>query len=226
MSEVEIEVHIAAQKASSAQHGPVHEAAAARRYGAVPAAHGVTEAARVVPSAERCGLFAALRTTAEAGQACNGLRVKVMMGTPNRVPGGSHSGNVAASDHAKARASGHHLVRQCAVAAVVGGADVGDLWGNVARGVATVMSAKAEAGGCRADTVQVAWIGPGNGAASGSAGQVRSFAARAASRICDRVCRGVRASAEMTRSSTAPVRLARARAKAAGKSSVRSTRSA
>ena len=53
-----------------------------------------------------------------------------------------------------------------------------------------------------------------------------AFAASAASRIWESVCRGVSASGEMFRSSTAPVREARARAKAAGKSSVRSTRSA
>ena len=52
-----------------------------------------------------------------------------------------------------------------------------------------------------------------------------SFAASAASRIWVSVWRGVSASGEMLRSSTAPVREARARAKAAGNSSVLFTRS-
>ncbi len=64
------------------------------------------------------------------------------------------------------------------------------------------------------------------GAQSGPRSHVLSFAASAASRIWLSVCRGVSASGLMLRSSTAPLREASARAKAAGKSSVRSTRSA
>ena len=67
---------------------------------------------------------------------------------------------------------------------------------------------------------------PDIGAKPDLRGHILSFAARAASRIWERVWRGVSASGLMFRSNTAPVREARARANAAGKSSVRSTRSA
>lgn len=172
MSEAEFEGHIAGQKALSAQYGAVHEAAAvaaARRYGAVLASHDDTDAAHVARSAEHGAHFAEFPTTVEAAEACNGFGIKVMMGAPNLVRGGSHSGNVAALDLAKAELldiiSSDYVPSSLLSAALM----LGDLWGNVARGVATVTSAPAEAVGltdrgrievgCRADIVRVARIG-------------------------------------------------------------------
>ncbi|MES2916501.1 MAG: alpha-D-ribose 1-methylphosphonate 5-triphosphate diphosphatase [Pseudomonadota bacterium] len=172
MSEAEFDGHIAAQKALSARYGSVHEAAAvaaARRYGAVLASHDDTEAAHVARSAGHGAHFAEFPTTVEAAQACNALGIKVMMGAPNLVRGGSHSGNVAALDLAKAELldiiSSDYVPSSLLSAALM----LGDLWGNVARGVATVTSAPAEAVGlsdrgrlevgCRADLVRVARIG-------------------------------------------------------------------
>jgi len=172
MSEAEFEGHIAAQKALSAEHGSVHEAAAvaaARRYGAVLASHDDTEAAHVARSAEHGAHFAEFPTTVEAARACNALGIKVMMGAPNLVRGGSHSGNVAALDLAKAELldiiSSDYVPSSLLSAALM----LGDLWGNVARGVATVTSAPAGAVGlsdrgrlevgCRADVIRVARIG-------------------------------------------------------------------
>ncbi|MFN5998093.1 MAG: alpha-D-ribose 1-methylphosphonate 5-triphosphate diphosphatase [Paracoccaceae bacterium] len=172
MSEAEFEGHIAGQKALSAEYGAVHEAAAvaaARRYGAVLASHDDTEAAHVARSAEHGAHFAEFPTTVEAAQACNELGIKVMMGAPNLVRGGSHSGNVAALDLAKAELldiiSSDYVPSSLLSAALM----LGDLWGDVARGVATVTSAPAEAVGLsdrgrlevgrRADLVRVARIG-------------------------------------------------------------------
>lgn len=172
MSEAEFEAHIAAQRDLSARNGAVHEAAAvaaARRYGAVLASHDDTDIGHVARSAEHGAHFAEFPTTIEAAQACNDHDIKVMMGAPNLIRGGSHSGNVAASDLARAELldiiSSDYVPSSLLSAALM----LGDLWGDLARGVATVTSAPAEAVGltdrgrvevgARADLVRVARIG-------------------------------------------------------------------
>jgi alpha-D-ribose 1-methylphosphonate 5-triphosphate diphosphatase len=172
MSEAEFEGHIAAQKALSARHGAVHEAAAvaaARRYGAVLASHDDTDVAHVARSAEHGAHFAEFPTTVEAAQACNEHSIKVMMGAPNLIRGGSHSGNVAARDLAEAGlldiVSSDYVPSSLLSAALM----LGDLWGNMPRGVAAVTAAPAKAVDlpdrgeirldARADMVRVARIG-------------------------------------------------------------------
>ena len=172
ISEAEFEDHVAAQKALSATHGAQHEAAAvaaARRYGAVLASHDDTEEAHVARSAEHGAHFAEFPTTVEAARACNGHGIKVMMGAPNLIRGGSHSGNVAARDLAEAELldilSSDYVPASLLSAALM----LGNLWGNIAQGVATVTSAPAEAVGlvdrgrielgARADLVRVSRIG-------------------------------------------------------------------
>ena len=179
ISEAEFEDHVAAQKALSARHGAVHEAAAvaaARRYGAVLASHDDTEAAHVARSAEHGAHFAEFPTTVEAAQACRDHGIKVMMGAPNLIRGGSHSGNVAAQDLAGADlldiVSSDYVPASLLSAAL----RLGDLWGDVARGVATVTSAPAAAAGlhdrghldpgARADVIRVTRVG-GAGALRG-----------------------------------------------------------
>ncbi len=178
ISEAEFEAHVAAQKALSARHGALHEAAAvaaARRYGAVLASHDDTEVGHVARSAEHGAHFAEFPTTIEAARACNDHGIKVMMGAPNLIRGGSHSGNVAAADLAEADlldiVSSDYVPSSLLSAALM----LGDMWGDVARGVATVTSAPAGAVGLadrgkiepgfRADLVRVRRIG--------SAGAVR-----------------------------------------------------
>lgn len=178
ISEAEFESHVAAQKALSARHGAMHEAAAvaaARRYGAVLASHDDTEVGHVARSAEHGAHFAEFPTTIEAARACNDHGIKVMMGAPNLIRGGSHSGNVAAADLAEADlldiVSSDYVPSSLLSAALM----LGDMWGDVARGVATVTSAPAGAVGLadrgkiepgfRADLVRVRRIG--------SAGAVR-----------------------------------------------------
>jgi alpha-D-ribose 1-methylphosphonate 5-triphosphate diphosphatase len=179
ISDAEFEDHVAAQRALSARNGSVHEAAAvaaARRYGAVLASHDDTDPSHVVRSAEHGVHFAEFPTTVEAAQACSDHGIKVMMGAPNLIRGGSHSGNVAAADLAEAGLldiiSSDYVPSSLLSAALT----LGDLWGDIARGVATVTAAPAEAVGLsdrgaitlgrNADLVRVTRIG-GTGALRG-----------------------------------------------------------
>jgi alpha-D-ribose 1-methylphosphonate 5-triphosphate diphosphatase len=172
ISEAEFEDHVAAQKALSARNGGRHEAAAvaaARRYGAVLASHDDTEPHHVARSAHHGVHFAEFPTTVEAARACNETGIRVMMGAPNLIRGGSHSGNVAARDLAEAELldiiSSDYVPASLLSAALM----LGDLWGDTARGIATVTTAPADAAGlsdrgtlavgARADLIRVARIG-------------------------------------------------------------------
>jgi alpha-D-ribose 1-methylphosphonate 5-triphosphate diphosphatase len=172
MSEAEFEEHVATQKALSARNGAVHEAAAvaaARRYGAVLASHDDTDLSHVARSAAHGAHFAEFPTTVEAAQACNDHGIKVMMGAPNLIRGGSHSGNVAAADLAKVELldiiSSDYVPSSLLSAALM----LGDIWGDISRGVATVTSAPASAvglsdrgkiePGARADVLRISRIG-------------------------------------------------------------------
>jgi alpha-D-ribose 1-methylphosphonate 5-triphosphate diphosphatase len=164
--------HIAGQQDLGRQMGEAHEAAAvaaARRYGAVLASHDDTDAAHVARSAEHGATFAEFPTTVEAAQACHDHGIKVMMGAPNLIRGGSHSGNVAAADLARLGlldiVSSDYVPSALLTAAL----RLGDLWGDMARGVATVTQAPAAAAGladrghldigARADVIRVRRIG-------------------------------------------------------------------
>ncbi len=140
----DFEAHVAAQKALTERLGAQHEAAAvaaARRYGAVLASHDDTEAGHVARSAAHGAQFAEFPTTVEAAEACHAHGIKVMMGAPNLIRGGSHSGNVAAQDLAAEDlldiVSSDYVPSSLLSAALM----LGDLWGNVARGIATVTAA-------------------------------------------------------------------------------------
>ena len=100
MTDAEFDAHVARQQALGARVRAPHEAAAvaaARRYGATLASHDDTSAAQVAASAAHGVRLAEFPTTLEAAQACHANAIAVMMGAPNLIRGGSHSGNVAAS---------------------------------------------------------------------------------------------------------------------------------
>lgn len=150
LSESEFESHVAEQVAISTRLGQAHEAAAvaeARRFGAVLASHDDTTAEQVAISAQHGAHFAEFPTTVEAAEACHAQGIKVMMGAPNLIRGGSHSGNVAASKLAEADlldiVSSDYVPSALLSAALL----LGDLWGDVARGVACVTQAPAQAAG-------------------------------------------------------------------------------
>jgi alpha-D-ribose 1-methylphosphonate 5-triphosphate diphosphatase len=172
-SQAEFEDHIATQKALTARLGATHEAAAvaaARRYGAVLASHDDTEAGHVARSAVHGAHFAEFPTTVEAARACHDHGIKVMMGAPNLIRGGSHSGNVAAEALAKADLLDIVSSDYVPSSLLSGALMLGDIWGDVARGVATVTAAPADAAGLqdrghlvpggRADVIRVTRVGP------------------------------------------------------------------
>lgn len=150
LSEHEFEDHVAGQVALSQRLGAAHETAAvaeARRFGAVLASHDDTSADHVAVSAAHGVHFAEFPTTIEAARACHASGIKVMMGAPNLIRGGSHSGNVAA--HVLAEADLLDIVSSDYVpsALLSSALLLGDLWGDMARGVACVTSAPANAAG-------------------------------------------------------------------------------
>ena len=172
MSEQQFEAHIASQQALSARVSAAHEAAAveaARRYGAVIASHDDTTADQVATSRTKGVSFAEFPTTVEAARACRDNGILVMMGAPNLIRGGSHSGNVAAADLAQQDLldilSSDYVPSALLSAALM----LGDLWGDLPRGIATVTAAPARAAGLtdrgtlapgkRADLIRVHRIG-------------------------------------------------------------------
>ena len=150
LSEAEFLAHVAHEKALKARHGAAHEAgavAAAARLGAVLASHDDTTADQVAVSRGHGVRFAEFPTTFEAAQACRDHGIAVMMGAPNLIRGGSHSGNVAAQALAEADLldimSSDYVPGALLSAALM----LGDIWGDTARGIATVTSAPARAVG-------------------------------------------------------------------------------
>lgn len=146
-----------------------HEAAAvahARRYGAVIASHDDTTADQVAVSAFHGAALAEFPTTEEAAAACRAQGIAVMMGAPNLIRGGSHSGNVAAEGLARAGLLDILSSDYVPAALLQGALMLGALWGDLARGIATVTAAPAAAvgladrgriaPGLRADLIRVA----------------------------------------------------------------------
>ena len=148
--------------------GADHEAAAvaaAGRLGAALASHDDTTPAQVAASARHGVALAEFPTTLAAARACREAGIAVMMGAPNLVRGGSHSGNVSAADLAAAGLL-DALSSDYVPAALLGGAmRLARLWGDLPAGVAAVTEAPARAvgladrgrlaPGLRADLVRV-----------------------------------------------------------------------
>ncbi len=150
MSDEEFIEHVATLKELREEFGDMHEVATvaeAARFGAVLASHDDTTEAQVVTSAGHGIRLAEFPTTVEAARACHAHGIKVMMGAPNLIRGGSHSGNVAASELAELElldiVSSDYIPAALLQAAV----KLGDIWGDLARGMATVTSAPAAAVG-------------------------------------------------------------------------------
>jgi alpha-D-ribose 1-methylphosphonate 5-triphosphate diphosphatase len=169
LTEAEFEAHVASQQALAARVREGHEAAAvaaARRYGAVLASHDDTTPAQVAVSRAHGVRFAEFPTTRAAAAACRDAGIAVMMGAPNLIRGGSHSGNVAAAELAEAGLLDIVSSDYVPSALLSGALMLGDLWGDMARGAATVTAAPAAAAGladrgrlapgARADVIRVA----------------------------------------------------------------------
>ncbi|SEQ80117.1 alpha-D-ribose 1-methylphosphonate 5-triphosphate diphosphatase [Loktanella sp. DSM 29012] len=150
MNDDEFAQHVADLLALRARLGDKHENGAvteARRLGAVLASHDDTTAEHVATSACHGVGFAEFPTTLDAAQACRAHGIAVMMGAPNLIRGGSHSGNVAASELAR-----HDLLdivsSDYVPAALLGAAfQLAQMWDDLPRAIATVSANPARAAG-------------------------------------------------------------------------------
>ncbi len=96
-----VEAHIARLKELQSLYLEKHRAATvayAKEVGAVLASHDDTTADDVSASAREGVTVAEFPTTSEAATACRAHGQYIVMGAPNIIRGGSHSGNVAAHD--------------------------------------------------------------------------------------------------------------------------------
>ncbi|MEK0162385.1 alpha-D-ribose 1-methylphosphonate 5-triphosphate diphosphatase [Phaeobacter sp. A36a-5a] len=140
--------HVAGLKQMRETYGDLHEVEAvnaARRFGAVLASHDDTTADQVAVSAGHGIHLAEFPTTVVAAQACHAHGIKVMMGAPNLIRGGSHSGNVAAKELAELELLDVLSSDYVPAALLLAAAQLGDIWGDMSRGLATVTSAPADA---------------------------------------------------------------------------------
>ncbi|MCF1708673.1 alpha-D-ribose 1-methylphosphonate 5-triphosphate diphosphatase [Tabrizicola sp. J26] len=171
-SEAEFDAHVVDRRELGLRVCAAHEAAAvdaARRYGAVLASHDDTEPAHVVRSRHNGVHFAEFPTTVEAAAACHEHGIAVMMGAPNLIRGGSHSGNVAARTLADAGLLDIVSSDYVPAALLTAGLMLGDIWNDLPRGIATVTTAPAQATGLadrgalkpglRADVIRVRRLG-------------------------------------------------------------------
>lgn len=140
--------HVAHLKALRDTYGDLHEieaVKAARRFGAVLASHDDTTAEQVATSADHGIHLAEFPTTVEAARACHAHNIKVMMGAPNLIRGGSHSGNVAAQELAELELLDIISSDYVPGALLMSAVKLGEIWGDMARGLSTVTKAPAEA---------------------------------------------------------------------------------
>ncbi|MBK4216900.1 alpha-D-ribose 1-methylphosphonate 5-triphosphate diphosphatase [Paracoccus caeni] len=171
MSDAEFADHVAGLTELRDRFGKEHEAAtvrAATAWGAVLASHDDTTAEHVQTSAGYGIRLAEFPTTIEAATACHAHGIATIMGAPNLIRGGSHSGNVAASDLADGGlldiVSSDYVPASLLTSAFM----LGDRWNDLARGFATVTANPARsagltdrgqiAPGLRADLIRVARV--------------------------------------------------------------------
>ena len=172
MNDAEFAEHVDRLLALQHRFGERHEAgavAAANRLGAVLASHDDTTAAHVATSARNGVGFAEFPTTPEAAEACRTHGIAVMMGAPNLIRGGSHSGNVAAEDLARADLLDIVSSDYVPSALLLSAYHLAEIWGDLPRAIATVTSNPAKAArltdrgalqvGLRGDVLRVRKLG-------------------------------------------------------------------
>ncbi|MFV1875948.1 alpha-D-ribose 1-methylphosphonate 5-triphosphate diphosphatase [Nioella sp.] len=168
LTEEEFLAHVDIQTALGNRVRGAHEqaaAAAAQHLGATLASHDDTTADHVAEFAAHGATIAEFPTTTVAARTCAEHGIAVMMGAPNLIRGGSHSGNVAARDLANDNLltilSSDYVPSSLLSGALI----LGEIWGDLARGISTVTRTPAEATGltdrgrleigARADVVRV-----------------------------------------------------------------------
>ena len=142
--------HVSHLKILRDRNGARHEAEtvkAAARLGAVLASHDDTTPEQVAVSAGHGIRLAEFPTTIEAAEACHAHGIKVIMGAPSLLGGGSHSGKVAASELAERGLLDILSSDYVPSALLLSALRLGECWGDMARGLATVTRAPARAVG-------------------------------------------------------------------------------
>ena len=150
LSEAQFAEHVTTRQALGAAVRDTHEAAAvlaAQRLGAVLASHDDTLVDHVMRSARFGVALAEFPTTQDAARACREHGIAVMMGAPNLVRGGSHSGNVSAGALGQAGLLDILSSDYVPSALLCGAVMLGEVWGDMARAMATVTAAPAKAAG-------------------------------------------------------------------------------
>ncbi|MEO0766494.1 MAG: alpha-D-ribose 1-methylphosphonate 5-triphosphate diphosphatase [Pseudomonadota bacterium] len=152
LSEEEFAEHVTKLQGLQARLGADHETAAVReglRLGAVLASHDDTTAEQVATSAVHGVGMAEFPTTAEAAEACRAHGIAIIMGAPNLVRGGSHSGNVAAKDLAEKDLLDIVSSDYVPAALLMSAVQLGEIWGDMSRGLATATANPAKSVGLK-----------------------------------------------------------------------------
>lgn len=150
MNDRDIQVYFSELLEISARNGARHEAGAvafAGLVGAVLASHDDSTETEVARSAAHGIRLAEFPTTFEAAKACHRHAIRNIMGAPNLIRGGSHSGNVAARDLAGAGlldiVSSDYVPSSLLQAAAL----LAQLWDDWPRAISCVSGAPAAAAG-------------------------------------------------------------------------------
>lgn len=172
MTDAEFEEHVARLKDLQRRFGEKHEKGAvaeALRLGAVLASHDDSTPQQVEASEASGVNFAEFPTTYEAAEACRERGIAVMMGAPNIIRGGSHSGNVSAMDLAKAGLLDILSSDYVPSALLLSAFHLAGIWNDLPRAIACVTEKPARATGLtdrgalaigqRADVIHVAQHG-------------------------------------------------------------------
>jgi alpha-D-ribose 1-methylphosphonate 5-triphosphate diphosphatase len=150
MSEATFAEHVETRQALGNRVRDAHESAAvdaAQRFGAVLASHDDTTAGHVARSAGHGIALAEFPTTEEAARACRQHGIAVMMGAPNLIRGGSHSGNVSATVLAEADLLDIVSSDYVPSALLYSATRLAEIWKDWPRAMATVSAAPAHAAG-------------------------------------------------------------------------------
>ena len=169
LTDAQFDAHIAELKMLRDTFGAVHEETAIRlagRLGAVIASHDDTTREQVAQSAGHGVRLAEFPTTIEAARACRDHGMLTIMGGPNLIRGGSHSGNVAAIELARAGLLDILSSDYVPSSLILSAARLAEVWGDLPRAFATVTATPAAAvgltdrgrlaAGLRADVIRLA----------------------------------------------------------------------
>ena len=152
MNDAEFAEHVQNLLRLQERFGTKHEVGAvaeAKRLGAVLASHDDTTKAHVATSAKNGVGFAEFPTTLEAAVACRDQGIAVMMGAPNLIRGGSHSGNVAAQELAEADLLDIVSSDYVPSALLMSAFRLAQIWDDLPRAISTVAQNPAKATGLK-----------------------------------------------------------------------------